>query len=403
MHLRSDTRRIRVHTSALKKPSKFKSTRVQVVKSKSKIRFIVGASVPMACTYNGQALGAALSAKHMAAQQARKVAAEKQAERREAALKKIIVKDAARKEAKKTALAMGRKEAAAKREAKKQAIESAKDEAKKHAIEAAKNKAEKTASALSALPQKAETTETKMAKREVRKKPFSAPLHPNVLRNIYSILLADVTGAKFKAVCAAAGVCSSWRAAASDKTLWSDLDFSDRSAPAPRFRRGNGHGNRLARPASVTNNQLLHCVKRAAGGLKSLCVRNCSALTARGVVAALSAEPTGKLMLLSVAGIKSIEGDDTVVDELRSFVASSPAARPLDVLNHAPCTARVQRQGRSMRCARLCIDELCYCFPYCSECHTSRCDFCAPRGLGEPVEHDGVFIWLGLFTFASGA
>jgi hypothetical protein len=88
---------------------------------------------------------------------------------------KLNVEDAARKEAKKTALAMGRKEAAAKREAKKQAIESAKDEATrtKHAIEAAQKK----------------EAETKMAERD----PEAAPLHPNVLRNIYSILLADVT------------------------------------------------------------------------------------------------------------------------------------------------------------------------------------------------------------------
>jgi hypothetical protein len=348
------------------------------------------------CTYKGQALGAALSAKHVAAQQARKVAAEKEAERREAAVKKMSVKDAARKEAKKTALAMGRKEAAAKREAKEPAIEAAKDEAKKHAIEAAK--AEKPA-----LSQKKEA-ETKMAERKVRKKPFAAPLHPNVLRSIYSILLADVTGANFKAVCAAAGVCYSWRAAASDKTLWSDLDFSDRSAPAPRVRWSGGYGNRLARPASVTNNQLLHCVKRAAGGLKSLCVRNCSALTARGVVAALSAELNGQLTKLSVAGIKSSEGDDTVVEELRSLVAQSRAAQPLDVRTHAPCTARVKRQGRSMRCARLCA-QLCIAeLSYCSECHMihmmahiseSRCDFCALRGLGE---HVGYFICLGGFS-----
>jgi hypothetical protein len=196
-------------------------------------------------------------------------------------------------------------------------------------------------------------------------------------------------------------VCYSWRAAASDKTLWSDLDFSDRSAPAPRVRWSGGYGNRLARPASVTNNQLLHCVKRAAGGLKSLCVRNCSALTARGVVAALSAEPNGELRKLSVAGIKSSEGDDTVVEELRSLVAQSRAAQPLDVRTHAPCTARVKRQGRSMRCARLCA-QLCIAeLSYCSECHMihmmahiseSRCDFCALRGLGE---HDGYFICLG--------
>jgi primosomal protein N' len=82
-------------------------------------------------TYKGQALGAALSAKHVAAQQARKVAAKKEAERREAEVKKISVKDEARKEAKKTALAMGRKEAAAKREAKKQAVEAAKNKAEK--------------------------------------------------------------------------------------------------------------------------------------------------------------------------------------------------------------------------------------------------------------------------------
>jgi hypothetical protein len=198
-------------------------------------------------------------------------------------------------------------------------------------------------------------------------------------------------------------VCYSWRAAASDKTLWSDLDFSDRSAPAPRVRWSGGYGNRPARPASVTNNQLLHCVKRAAGGLKSLCVRNCSALTARGVVAALSAELNGQLTKLSVAGIKSSEGDDTVVEELRSLVAQSRAAQPLDVRTHAPCTARVKRQGRSMRCARLCA-QLCIAeLSYCSECHMihmmahiseSRCDFCALRGLGE---HVGYFICLGGF------
>ena len=342
------------------------------------------------CTYKGQALGAALSAKHMAAQQARKVAAEKEAERREAAVKKMSVKDAARKEAKKTALAMGRKEAAAKREAKEPAIEAAKDEAKKHAIEAAK--AEKPA-----LSQKKEA-ETKMAERKVRKKPFAAPLHPNVLRNIYSILLADVTGANFKAVCAAAGVCYSWRAAASDKTLWSDLDFSDRSAPAPRVRWSGGYGNRPARPASVTNNQLLHCVKRAAGGLKSLCVRNCWALTARGVVAALGAEPNGQLMLLSVAGIKSIEGDDTVVEELRSLVAPSGA---LDVRTHAPCRARVQQKGY-MRCARLCIAHYYSSYYYY---YYPRCDFCEEwHGLLRPgYEQDGYFVCLGLVTFASGA
>ena len=349
-------------------------------------------------TYKGQALGAALSAKHVAAQQARKVAAEKEAERREAEVKKISVKDEARKEAKKTALAMGRKEAAAKREAKKRAIESAKDEAKKHTIEAAKNKAVKFG-----FPQEKEA-ETKMAERKVRKKPFAAPLHPNVLRSIYSILLADVTGANFKAVCAAAGVCYSWRAAASDKTLWSDLDFSDRSAPAPHVRWSGGYGNRPARPASVTNNQLLHCVKRAAGGLKSLCVRNCWALTARGVVAALSAEPNGQLMLLSVAGIKSIQGDDTVVEELRSLVAPSGA---LDVRTHAPCRARVQQKSY-MRCARLCIAR--YYSPYHYYSTYPRCDFCAQRELDEwhgllrpGYEHDGYFVCLGLFTFASGA
>ena len=153
----------------------------------------------------------------------------------------------------------------------------------------------------------------------------------------------------------------------------------------------------------MTNNQLLHCVKRAAGGLKSLCVRNCSALTARGVVAALSAEPNGQLTKLSVAGIKSSEGvgDDTVVEELRSLVAQSRAAQPLDVRTHAPCTARVKRQGRSMRCARLCAQLLTAELSYCSEClmfhmmahiSESRCDFCALRGLGE---HDGYFICLG--------
>jgi hypothetical protein len=326
----------------------------------------------------------------MAAQQARKVAAEKEAERREAAVKKMSVKDAARKEAKKTALAMGRKEAAAKREAKEPAIEAAKDEAKKHAIEAAK--AEKTT-----LSQKKEAG-TKMAERKVRKKPFAAPLHPNVLRSIYSMLLADVTGANFKAVCAAAGVCYSWRAAASDKTLWSDLDFSDRSAPAPHVRWSGGYGNRPARPASVTNNQLLHCVKRAAGGLKSLCVRNCWALTARGVVAALSAEPNGQLMLLSVAGIKSIQGDDTVVEELRSLVAPSGA---LDVRTHAPCRARVQQKGY-MRCARLCIAHYYSSYYYY---YYPRCDFCEEwHGLLRPgYEQDGYFVCLGLVTFASGA
>ena len=182
-------------------------------------------------------------------------------------------------------------------------------------------------------------------------------------------------------------------------TLWSDLDFSDRSAPAPHVRCSGGYGNRPARPASVTNNQLLHCVKRAAGGLKSLCVRNCWALTARGVVAALSAEPNGKLMRLSVAGIKSIEGDDTVVEELRSLVAPSGAARPLDVRTHAPCRARVQQKGY-MRCARLCIAH------YYSS-YYPRCDGCEEwHGLFKlrpGYEHDGYLVCLGLFTFASGA
>jgi hypothetical protein len=120
-----------------------------------------------------------------------------------------------------------------------------------------------------------------------------------------------------------------------------------------------------AKRVSVTDIELLHCVKRAAGGLKSLCVRNCWALTARGVVAALSAEPSGLLVLLSVAGIQGVEGDDNVVDELQSF-----AARPLDVRTHALCTA--PDGDNDARCARLCIDALCW------ECDIARCGFCAP-------------------------
>ena len=199
---------------------------------------------------------------------------------------------------------------------------------------------------------------------------FSPPLPGEVVHTIFSLLMSDIGGADFKAVCSAACVCPSWRAAAMEPSLWSDLGFSDRSATRPRA------DQRRARPESymrvnVTDAQLLRCVERAAGGLKSLCVKNCWALSLRGVAAALAGQQEGSLARLWIEGIQTSEEGD---DDEESFAALQAAAEgPLDVLDYAPCTAVADEDaGEDMQCGRLCIGQL------CMECDISRCSFCIP-------------------------
>ena len=158
-------------------------------------------------------------------------------------------------------------------------------------------------------------------------------------------------------LCVAACVSRAWHAASKERELWTSLtDFVF---------------------VKVDDARLAELVTRAGSGvdgqphLQQLDVTKCKNVTTRGVVAALTgAALEGKLQRLSVAGTLSFEGDEDVLDVLRTFLDDSPWGPRLDVYEQLLCGTT-----EPAPCLRLCR------YPVCDICEpqVNRCHWCYPR------------------------
>ena len=167
-------------------------------------------------------------------------------------------------------------------------------------------------------------------------------------------------------LCVAACVSRAWHAASKERELWTSL--TDWSHCKSR--------ERALEFVKVDDARLAELVTRVGSGvdgqphLQQLDVTKCKNVTTRGVVAALTgAGLEGKLELLNVAGTLSFEGDEDVINVLRTFLDDSQRCPQLDVYEHLLCGTTEPEP-----CLRLCQ------YPVCDICEPqiNRCSGCYP-------------------------
>ena len=210
--------------------------------------------------------------------------------------------------------------------------------------------------------------------------PAPAPAHnarfaPELPLDALRLILAPYAG-HVGTLCAAACVSRAWHAASKEHWLWADL--TDWSHLKSR--------RRALKFVSVNDARLAELVTRAGSGidgqphLKQLDVTTCELITTRGVVAALTgAGLVGKLERLNVADTLSFEGDEDVIDVLRTFLDDTLWNPGLDLYDHLLCGC-----ADPVPCSRLCRHVLCdTCEP-----PIIRCGWCYP-GLSYRHQYSG--------------